>query len=457
MIAGYAEGVNPQMPVDQEVQDLIRLIRDAIHPSYPLIQTLKYGIGVHYGDMPDITRREQERLFDEGKLKFLVCTSTLLEGVNLPCKNLFVWGPRQGKNNPMTEHAFWNLAGRAGRWGREFAGNIYCIDVFDEDKWTFGPPKRRKAQQVNHSGSFLLEDVNKFIEFVYADDQITASNNNRYFEQILGELTGIMIDGGELSQVGWVKWASVEQIEAITDAIQFVITRLTAPSELIKRHRGINPLLISGCYSYLLSLPADQADSMMPMAPDMPNARDVLSSNLAIIDMHLGGGFGTDRQRNFKSRVTIDWIRGLPLGRIINNRLDYLRSVNKLKSIPLEIRCLIEIINKNARYLVPKYLSCYSDCVRLWYISIGRDDLVLEVSDLQDMLEAGVSNRTTIALVGLGLSRFSAIEIANHIANSELNISEVIGWLQGRSLEIYGISPVVIREVQKALRSTNFL
>ena len=225
-------------PEDENIE-LAKLIKDAVHESYPLGETLPFGIGIHYGDMPEISRREQERLFDEGKLLFLVCTSTLLEGVNLPCRNLFIWGPRQGRGNPMSEHAFWNLAGRAGRWGREFAGNVFCIDVYDKKQWPHGPPSHRQARAVDHSGSILLGDIENFKLFVESSDPVSASQANRYFEQILGELVSTKLDGRNLSSIGWARWCSNHQLKTLDDIVESSLKNITAPPELIRRHSGM--------------------------------------------------------------------------------------------------------------------------------------------------------------------------------------------------------------------------
>ena len=43
----------------------------------------------------------------------MFCTSTLLEGVNLPAKNIFIFSNAIG-NSKFSDVDFWNLAGRAG-------------------------------------------------------------------------------------------------------------------------------------------------------------------------------------------------------------------------------------------------------------------------------------------------------------------------------------------------------
>src|SRR3984957_12546331 len=118
-IAGALAG-NVDLADHLEVATLRDLISKTIHPEYRLRKALVSGVGFHYGNMPLIIRAEIERLFRKEGLLYLVCTSTLLEGVNLPCRNLFARAPQRGNNKPMTIPDFWNLAGRAGRWGKEF-------------------------------------------------------------------------------------------------------------------------------------------------------------------------------------------------------------------------------------------------------------------------------------------------------------------------------------------------
>ena len=136
----------------EELSDLADLIRKCVHRQYQLANVVERGVGFHYGNMPSLIRLEVERLFREGKIKFLVCTSTLVEGVNLACRTIVVRGPKKGKSNVMEPHDFWNLAGRAGRWGDEFQGNIVCINPHDKKIWPDGVPNRAKYPNSKGNG-----------------------------------------------------------------------------------------------------------------------------------------------------------------------------------------------------------------------------------------------------------------------------------------------------------------
>lgn len=113
-----------------------QLAAQSVHSSYVLVKTVHRGVAFHYSNMPTQVRQAVEDAFAEGTVDFLVCTSTLLQGVNLPAKNVFMCKPEKGRTHPLEGTDFWNLAGRAGRLRREFQGNIFLIDY---DDWKAKP------------------------------------------------------------------------------------------------------------------------------------------------------------------------------------------------------------------------------------------------------------------------------------------------------------------------------
>ena len=120
---------------------LSRLAKETVHPRYLLADCVLRGIGFHYANIPTQLRQEVELAFADGDLKYLVCTSTLLQGVNLPAKNIFMLKPTRGQGRPLEPADFWNLAGRAGRLRREFQGNIFLINYSTWPKKCLREPK----------------------------------------------------------------------------------------------------------------------------------------------------------------------------------------------------------------------------------------------------------------------------------------------------------------------------
>jgi len=117
----------------EALEEVIELVREHLHEKYYLIDCLKKGVAFHFGNLPQLIRERVEKLFEEKVIDFLFCTSTLLEGVNLPAKNIFILANKIGLSK-FTDIDFWNLAGRAGRMTKEMSGNIICMRV-QENKW----------------------------------------------------------------------------------------------------------------------------------------------------------------------------------------------------------------------------------------------------------------------------------------------------------------------------------
>lgn len=94
---------------------------DAFDMRYRLISCLRKGVMYHHGSIPDTIRLYLENLFSASKkMRYLVCNSTLLEGVNLPIERLFIFDYTKGQSN-LTSSQFKNLIGRVNRFSEVFA------------------------------------------------------------------------------------------------------------------------------------------------------------------------------------------------------------------------------------------------------------------------------------------------------------------------------------------------
>ena len=114
---------------DEELRDFGNFLQQEVHRYYRLVTMVRRGIAFHYANIPQIVRSRIEELAKRRKLRFICCTSTLLQGVNLPAKNIFLENPKtgQGEAGRIQPGDFWNLVGRAGRLNHEFSGNVFCV------------------------------------------------------------------------------------------------------------------------------------------------------------------------------------------------------------------------------------------------------------------------------------------------------------------------------------------
>ncbi|WP_051230668.1 DEAD/DEAH box helicase [Epilithonimonas caeni] len=104
-----------------EIDDIEETISDFIHPNYKLINCIKKGIVYHHGGMPEMIRLYVEDIFSKYNfISFIITSSTLLEGINIPAEKIFLLSIKKGKNTNLTNSQFKNLIGRVNRFSEIF-------------------------------------------------------------------------------------------------------------------------------------------------------------------------------------------------------------------------------------------------------------------------------------------------------------------------------------------------
>jgi len=93
---------------------------------------LKHGIGLHFGGLPRALQQYTADLFNAREIRFLICTSTIIEGVNTVAKNVVIYDNRDGTRG-IDKFTHGNIKGRAGRMGVHFVGKVFCLEAIPED------------------------------------------------------------------------------------------------------------------------------------------------------------------------------------------------------------------------------------------------------------------------------------------------------------------------------------
>lgn len=125
----------PSLSSDPRSISLAEYLRRTVHPSYSLADAIEKSIGYHTGRVPMHARAAIEEAFKSGVINDLVCTTTLMQGVNLPATTVIVRNPnlfvrRGGMGAPrLSPYEFANLRGRAGRLLKDFIGRTIVLDA----------------------------------------------------------------------------------------------------------------------------------------------------------------------------------------------------------------------------------------------------------------------------------------------------------------------------------------
>ena len=76
-----------------DVASLVDYFKSTVSEDYSLCKTMPNGIAYHHGKMPMHVRRTLEKAIQQKMITNVVCTTTLIQGVNLPAQNIIIRNP----------------------------------------------------------------------------------------------------------------------------------------------------------------------------------------------------------------------------------------------------------------------------------------------------------------------------------------------------------------------------
>lgn len=433
---------------DQELLDLADLARKGVHRSYQLAPLVERGVAFHYGNMPSLIRTEIERLFRIGKIKFLACTSTLIEGVNLSCRTIVVRGPRKGRGNPMEPHDFWNLAGRAGRWGNEFQGNIICIDPQDRKAWPTGVPERSRYP-IERETDTVLASADKLADYLENRniESLKDLQNGEEFEQVGAYLLNTYIRLGSLTNAAFAKRHSEETLRKLDKSLERIASLVSITQEVMIRHPGVSAVGLQRLLEVFRNYEGN-VENLLLAPSESVDAYDRYVTVMHRINENLYPVFLPDGLIPLHALVVVEWLKGYSLSSIIQRRIEYQQRNGRPFKLPVLIRETMSMVEETARFKAPKYISAYVDVLKLFLIEAGRDDLIDEDFDIGVALEFGVSSTTLLSLMELGLSRMSAVSLYEKIARDDLDRDGCVEWITEHAPNFAGMDlpNLIVRE-----------
>ena len=147
------------------LDEFIEWASNEIHEEWSILKALNKGILVHHGQLPLGIRMLQLELFNDidSGYNIMLCTSTLLEGVNTACENIIITKPARNRTE-FDAFDFFNLVGRTGRLCQYYLGTAYYI-------------------RGTNDREYCKEEALKSIEFELTDNSIDMDiNSDRYTE-----------------------------------------------------------------------------------------------------------------------------------------------------------------------------------------------------------------------------------------------------------------------------------
>lgn len=319
----------PLLEDDSELQELSKFIKKHVHEDYSLANLVLRGVGYHYGKMPSLLRETLEKNFTNNKLKFLVCTTTLFQGVNLPAKNVFIDTPTRGNRGEKLDPAsLWNFAGRAGRLGYAFSGNVYLIDY---DDWVTKPLDSKIDFKITSS---LKKVINEDFDTVISRlDKNNHSGVTPYSN--IDAAAGLLISRaakGDLHNFlkrSFRTLSDKSKLETIDNATYISLESLKIPHEVLTLNWTVDPFGQERLYNrFIQKIKEGKVDELIPRHPSgdvYKNYVGVFSRINKYILNH-----NTSKFSNYLTSIALNWMRGKSLPEIISLSINKKKEKNPL-------------------------------------------------------------------------------------------------------------------------------
>ena len=228
------------------------------------------------------------------------------------------------------------------------------------------------------------------------------------------------------------------------------------PKEIIDAHPGITALAMQSLLNEFKAY-AGPADAMLPPYPGDENFVGLLKDVFARIDRTLAPAFRGENLQWSAAFTTRDWIQGKKLGFMISGAIE--RERGKLDGDEVNyaaiIRSTMKFVEEFARFKAPKYLAAYIDILRLHFEQRGEAERFPRDLPFDLYLEFGVSTSSLLALIGLGLSRTSAIELNEFLGRDDMTEQDALSYLRSQEWENFDLPKLVKREIRELVERRN--
>lgn len=241
-------------------------IKNNINKEWSVIDNFTYDIGIHDGALPKHVTTSIIDYFNRGELKYLFCTSTIIEGVNTSAENVIYFDynkglSSEGKAKPCDFFDYSNIKGRAGRMMEHYIGKIYNFNpppsyekiIVDIPFYQQNPIKNEVLIQLDDSEVINKRtEQYKYISRLPEKERVLIKNNGA---RVIGQKNIIDKIRQEIDiKYELIAWDNYPTYEQLTYILNIAWEYLIMPGETIKPMTVKRLVKITFDYGYNKSL-----------------------------------------------------------------------------------------------------------------------------------------------------------------------------------------------------------
>lgn len=384
------------------IDSLVKYYRETVHENYELSNVLEYNIAYHNAKLPKHVRRTLEYAIKDKQMNInnLVCTTTLMQGVNLPTQNVIVRNPHlytriTNKNNQeLSSYDMANLRGRAGRLLKDFIGRTYVynenqfeeIVEYEEQDIIFGDT----TKELNSSYKEKFEENKDEILQILSEPEAINSNTNA--KHIITHIRQTIIKYGDKS-ITRLNDIGINITKEEFYNIKKVLDNLDVPKEICLKNRYFDPLILEKLYKdkNIPNLPLSMSDKQLKnkLRNLLKYYRDDEELNY-LFNRYIDDKYSKGTMLSILCDKTIAWAKGKKLQEILDNEFSNKNSDN--------IEAQIEMLENDISYNIPILLKPLYDIREPESVFLTNIEMGAFKPILKKMIEMDIPRETAIFL-----------------------------------------------------------
>ncbi len=433
---------------DKDLLHIQRFLTDEMGEDFPLVSLLEYGVGVHHAGLSEDARSLVEWLTEKEKLRVLVATTTIAQGVNFPVAGVVFASHQYPYGQDMPAEDFWNIAGRAGRVDQGDLG-IVALAATNEgraeqlrafvSRWVgeLNSTLIEMVQQAAETGDLLhLENLawqlgwSSFLQYL-AHTYRQIGDHERFaaeVEQVLRGTLGFQKLRG--SHRGWA--------DQLVRGVQNYARRIQGKSLKLVDLTGFSWESVAGTLSRLrdegltedvwgpdlFDTRRDDLRRMMGVLLHVPELRDNLK------EVTGGSSPGGD----MLARIICDWVQGRPLMEMAE---EYFRDDRKSDPVDAMTRCCRSVFGRLTQTASWGLAALQALTLGDSLESLSEEEMRL-LRNLPARVYYGVNSDGALALRMLGVPRTAADPLAETLGvTSDEALNSIRDRLRNTKIETW--------------------
>lgn len=401
-----------------------------------ITKAIKCGIGVHFGDMPEQVRNSVEHDYRNGQLRILLSSNTVGQGLNFPIKNLIFYNLSIGfikdiGQIQISKRDFWNIAGRAGRAGKETEGKvIFVINSATDQRIYNNFTNKNNLEAANSLFYKVIEAYNQDrLSISERDGQLALLSETYLLDMFTEEIIGT--DYEEI--INKIIDNSLFKIQVEKSDIKFIRKSFRKSFNKFKENLSIDEAAIyklSG-FSYrsnviINSFVLENEENLHKIIDN----DDYLSLLKLVFQFILNSGI-TELQDDKLDKINLTlekhfpimelWVTGLPLEIIIE----------KWKEDKQPIEYFHLFLAKGLFYLYPWALTAFMNIVN-FRLDLDNDEIPENIKNLSSYLKYGLNDSTACLARSLGIKNRDVVLLLLPLSRFKVG-SDFIKWLSNIS------------------------